>query len=203
MFCDFILKYNTSYTWLENTNPVALYYERKAKLRNLKEKLKEGASKEKEEFQFLSNLLEQFNLSKLDEGFIYEPCNIKDSIKFDYENIQFKSSSVKAKNRYVENLYIMRNKLTHEGHLHTLSRMASKSKKTSPVFMSLKHLTLDHAEEVSAVCWEFVIPFEFLRALAIECTSNFLQERKKESRDPFENYINKHRSESDIRLSMT
>lgn len=151
VFCDFILEHNSSYNWLEEINPVTLCYD------------------------FKWDGCEEIDLSVLEDGYIYTSVSIKKILDIDGTNFD----KIKTKkHRYVNQIYKMRNKLSHEGHFSSWTKISSRQNENLPCFISIGCEGNIH--------WHFAIPYTFLEKLAMECIIRFLDERKRHNKDPFD-----------------
>jgi len=166
-FCDFVLAFDTKYSFLCEIDPVTLYYD------------------------FESLLQDKFDLSFLDHGVYYNPDHAiqhgKANEMIATLNLEKKDGRI-AHHRYVNLLYSLRSKLSHELSSHndmllTNLHLLDKYPYYNRCFRS--YISSDKSIEDSV--WELVVPIGFIRELALECINNYLAYSLKNKNDPFEN----------------
>ncbi len=162
-FCNFVLKYSEKFPFLKEVDPITLFYD------------------------FEEELEGEFNLDYLEEANIYAPQTVVD-VGNSNEIIEFikAKSSVDSefrinKHTYVNLIYTMRCKLSHEGFLNSISKLLSKSRDKLPSFISQGTWGSDEID------WVLGFPYDFIKELTFECIENFLISREKEELDPFKN----------------
>ncbi len=167
-FCDFVLMFKTSYTFLNEYDPVTLYYD------------------------FETQLKDNFNLSFLDHGINYNPDQAIQRGKAKEMLKSLKALGINDRliknHKYVHLLYSLRSKLSHElsSHndmlstdLHLLSEY--------PYYVSCFRSYPVDGSIVRDQVWELVVPVGFIKKLALECIKNYLDYSLENKDDPFEN----------------
>lgn len=165
-FCKFVYKFQTSYSFLCEHDPITLF------------------------FEYKSLLSTKFNLDFLeDEG----TCSIKTVKEFiDVKEIvhYLKSNGTSereiSKFNYAKLLYKMRSKLSHEFifsnagiNYHLLERY--------PYYACCTIVIISNDTTESKDVWELIFPLGFVKALCLECINNYLKYTKEKHLDPFSN----------------
>lgn len=169
-FASFILLFQNKWDFLEHIDPVTLYYD------------------------VQEYLDDSFNLDSLTEGNVYSPSCLIDNGMTEkivdclaskgVQNIE----GYKRKHRYVNLLFKMRSKISHE--LSTpasVSAMGLGETEPLPYYMSVSRVYSIDENIIQDDIWELVIPVEFIEELVRECLGNYLDYCKERQRDPFSN----------------
>lgn len=166
-FCSFILKFQHSYDFLNETDPVTLYYD------------------------FQPQLQDSFDLSFLEFGSNYNPNHAIQTRLADEMIRVLRQLGVKDKkiylHKYVRLLYSLRSKLSHE--LSSYTAMYSTELhllENYPYYLQLSRSYVKDEVLVRDSVWELIVPVGFIRMLVVECIENFLKYCEDNSRDPFE-----------------
>ena len=76
---------------------------------------------------------------------------------------------------YIKLIYKSRCKLLHEGNLIGCIQTVEENNYEYPIYIKV----LDY--------WKLIFPYKFLKELFMNCINNYLEECKKDKKDPFEN----------------
>lgn len=160
-FVDFVLKYQSLYSYLEAIDPVTLFYHL-----------------EKE-------IGDKVNLDDFVDGSVYEPQDkfirdkadsIKETLR-DAFGVQVANKMVE-KHRYVDLLYRLRCRVSHEfSHSHISVNVFHKE----PYYMSCSRTYVSEGKIVRDDVWQLNIPTQFLKNLCANCINNYLDECIKEN----------------------
>ena len=169
VFCDFILKFNSSYAFLDQYDPVTLYYDFEPQLKSF------------------------FDLSFLDYGINYNPDqavlhgNVMEMVKR-LKALEVKESRI-DKHIFVRLLYSLRSKLSHELYnQHTMLATDLHLLKEYPYYVPCSlSFENEEGERVRDKIWDLVVPVGFIKNLALECISKYLDYCLENKNDPFEN----------------
>lgn len=167
-FCDFVLMFQKSYAFLNMIDPITLFYD------------------------FQSQLSSSFDLSFMNTHDCYTPETVTREGKTEkmIEKLSVLGISENAINRhrYVRLLYSLRSKLSHEmsppgglmwSNLHLL--------KSYPYYTSCGRSYFADGAIIRDEVWELTVPVGFIKNIAIECVSGYLDFSLKHKNDPFEN----------------
>ncbi len=173
-FCDFVLKFKTSYAFLNEHDPVTLYYDYKTQLKK------------------------KFNLSFLDHGINHNPDQAiqhgkaKEMLEC-LEMLGVRDYRIKN-HKYVNLLYSLRSKLSHELSSHNDGMLTDLHLLSEyPYYVSCLRSYPINGSVVCDQVWQLVVPVGFIRKLALECINNYLDYSLENKDDPFENdKINRH-----------
>lgn len=155
-FVDFVLKYQSLYSYLEAVDPVTLFYH-----------------SEKE-------ISDKVNLNDFIDGNVYEPQekfirDKADSIKgvlcdsFGAQN----ADKMVGKHRYVDLLYRLRCRVSHEfSHSHVSINTFHKE----PYYMNCNRTYVSKGKIVQDDVWQLHIPMQFVKNLCVNCINNYLDE---------------------------
>lgn len=161
VFEDFIHKYQKTYTFLKEIDPITLFYDFKDKLSG------------------------DFSLDYLESGCIYTPSDLiatgeSDKIKKYLLSLDESPKMIRRieQHKYIKLLYKMRSKISHEQCDYMWAIVSSKWNEKLPSFISVGRYN---------VRWELGFPYEFIKQLTEECINNFLIDRKEGKLDPFMN----------------
>lgn len=169
-FASFILGFQKKWDFLEYTDPITLYYD------------------------VQEHLNDTVNLDVLTEGNVYSPAHMINSgiteRIFDclaskgVQNIE----GYKRKHRYVNLLFKMRSKISHE--LSTpgsVSAMGLGETEPLPYYMSVSRVYSIDENIIQDDIWELVVPVGFIEQLLKECLNNYLNFCKETQQAPFSN----------------
>jgi hypothetical protein len=169
-FAFFILEFQKKWDFLEHIDPVTLYYD------------------------VQEYLDDSFNLDSLTEGNVYLPSyliksgmteKIVDSLEA--KGVQ-KIEIYKTKHRYVNLLFKMRSKISHElSAPSSVSPMGLGEAEPIPYYMSVSRVYNIDENIIKDDIWELAVPVEFIEQLLRECLGNYLDFCKETQRDPFSN----------------
>lgn len=161
VFEDFIHKYQKTYTFLKEIDPITLFYD------------------------FENELINNFSLDYLSNGCLYTPNNLiatgeSNRIREYLLSIDDSSKMLKRieQHKYIKLLYKMRSKVSHEQCGYMWAKVSSKWNEKLPSFISVGSHN---------VRWELGFPYNFVKQLTEECIKNFLEDRKEGNIDPFNN----------------
>ena len=169
-FTNFVLEFQKKWNFLECMDPITLYYDVQEHLNDV------------------------VNLNFLTEGNVYSPSYM---IKSDMTEkivtcLEAKGlqniDDYKRKHRYVDLLYKMRSKLSHElSTSGSISPMGLGEKEPLPYYISVSRVYSIDDEIIEDDIWELVVPVEFIEQLLRDCLCNYLSFCKEKQRDPFSN----------------
>lgn len=172
-FTDFIVSFQRSWPFLESTDPITLYYHI--------EHLEKSAFK-------------NVNIGTLKKGRIYETKTMQESIFAEqvYKSLEKFDSKKKSKlleqHRYVDLLYRLRCRLSHElGSPFAISNKDVENRNFEPYYQCIYKLDVQNDNAVLYDPWELHYPLCFIRALIHECTHNYIEDCIGKGRDPFLN----------------
>lgn len=169
-FTSFVLEFQNKWEFLQHSDPVTLYYD------------------------VHEHLDDDINLDFLIKGNVYTPVQIIKTGMTDkiVDCLKIKNNldieKYKRKHRYVDLLYKMRSKLSHE--LSTSGSLILPGLGESeilPFYMSVTRLYNLDGEPFEDNIWELTVPVEFIEELLINCLENYLKFCMESQRDPFEN----------------
>ncbi|WP_324665505.1 hypothetical protein VLL09_03330 [Dehalococcoides mccartyi] len=169
-FTNFVLEFQKKWDFLEYTDPITFYYD------------------------VQEHLIESVNLNSLSEGDVYSPAHmIKSEMTekvvacLEEKGVQ-NIADCKRKHRYVDLLYKMRSKLSHElSTSGSVSPMGLGEKEPLPYYVSVSRVYSIDGNLIEDDIWELVVPVEFIERLLLDCLGNYLDFCKKTQRDPFSN----------------
>lgn len=167
-FTDFVLKYQKGYDFLSFTDPITLYY-------RFEEELKEDVS------------LDEY----LDDGGIYHfNCEALNKLIEKIRNTLLKTKSqdsinkIMLQHRYVDLLYRLRCKVSHEfsdNHISDFDVLLM------PYYINCSRIYLKDNKIVNDEVWELRMPIRFIKELCLNCINNYLDECQKNKELPLEN----------------
>ena len=169
-FTNFILGFQKKWDFLEYTDPITLYYD------------------------VQEHLNETVNLDFLTEGNVYSPTQMIESgiterivdclATKGLQNIE----GYKRKHRYVNLLFKMRSKISHElSAPGSVSAMGLGETEPLPYYVSVSRVYSIDENIIQDDIWELNVPVEFIEQLLRECLGNYLVCCKEIQRDPFSN----------------
>lgn len=169
-FTIFVLKFQNKWEFLEHTDPITFYYD------------------------VQEHLDDAINLDLLTEGNVYSPSYmIKSEMTekivtcLEAKGLQ-NIDDYKRKHRYVDLLYKMRSKLSHElSTSGSVSPMGLGELEPLPYYVSVSRVYSIDEAIIEDDIWELVVPVEFIEQLLKDCLGNFLDYCKETQRDPFSN----------------
>lgn len=162
-FCAFVKKFQTSCSFLDEIDPVTLFY------------------------FYHTRLSGDFDLSFLQEPCYYDANSVVAMNKSKQMIELLKSENIKdeqiKRHTYIKLLYSMRSRLSHEfdGRHSNLKYHLIPN---LPYYMSVGGLKKADKKDCS---WILIIPPDFVENLVSECIKNYLEYVKKENIDPFQN----------------
>lgn len=154
-FTQFILKFQNKYDYLELTDPITLYYRA------------EG---------FLSSIV---TLDSLEDGGVYYPNT--SAIRTKVSEIQKAITVIKGieysekkskEHRYVDLLYRMRCRLSHE---FSAPHMSVNESMTEPYYINCSRQYATEGKLVSDEVWQLLFPVSFVKNLCLNCFDNYLK----------------------------
>lgn len=170
-FCNFVLKFQRSYVFLNMVDPVTLFY-------HFEQELKKAG----------------FDLSFMNNAGIYNPDL---AIKSGYADQMIKAlkqlniNEIQInKHKYVNLLYSLRSKLSHEASPQGGTMWSDHHLlENYPYYISCsRSFVLNDTIERDEV-WELTVPVGFIKKLSIECIHNYLDFSLSNKSDPFENDV--------------
>lgn len=181
-FCQFVLEHQRAFDYLEQVEPVTLYYRVEDMIDE--SPMLPGFPPEKE--------VSLESMGYLDSRLVKNILHYKKSDEI-VEYIQQKRGEAfamqKAKeHRLIELIYRMRSKATHE-----MTRLGQElnSKKpyrlTEPYYRDVSRLYVQNGKVVSDNICELVIPNAFIRTLLTDCMDGYLAACLVQKREPFSN----------------
>ncbi len=140
------------------------------------------------------HLNDAVKLDFLAEGSVYSPAHMiksgmteKITDGLDSKGLQ-NIDEYKRKHRYVNLLYKMRSKLSHElSTSGSVSPMGLGEKEPMPYYVSVSRVYSIDGNLIEDDIWELIVPVEFIESLLRECLGNYLDYCKEKQRDPFSN----------------
>lgn len=166
-FVDFVLKYQSLYSYLENVDPVTLFY-------HVEDKIDK-----------------KFDLCDFEDVGVYGPqdtfiSNQTNIIKDVLSNTIGEKSAdeILKKHRYVDLLYRLRCRVSHE---FSHSHISFSSLHKEPYYISCNRRYVSKNKIVQDDVWQLYIPTEFVKNLCINCINNYLDECIKENVLPTHN----------------
>lgn len=190
-FCDFVIRFQDKYSYLEKVEPVTLFYDYEPNIKEiekhpeLKDRAPELCSKKLEvslddlRIEDETKVEQILNTNKADEllRLIERDKGSKEANKY------------RRKHSLIFLLYKMRSKAVHE-----LSRMGRDNKwetnHDEPFYRDVKRIYTRDGNIVSDDVLELVFPNKFIYNLALNVIENYLSECEKQQRLPFENNSN-------------
>lgn len=169
-FTTFVLKFQNKWDFLRHTDPVTLFYE------------------------VQDHLDDDINLEFMSEGCIYSPDEVIKSGKTEEIIAYLKTSKhqnvneLKERHRYVDLLYRLRSKLSHES--SAPGWLAEKSfgvPEPLPYYTSCSRRYSIDGKAIEDHVWELVMPVELIKQLLYECLENYLKSCEESQRVPFSN----------------
>ncbi len=161
-FREFVMHFQESYPYLDAIDPVTLYYD------------------------FREDLKGQFSLDYMHDGNYYYAKVLANNI----EAKQIKQYLINTKkgkktdicyrinqHKYINLLYIMRSKISHEHCYYSWSKIADVWEIYEPCFISC------------GSDWILGFPYQFIKQLTEECITRYLNECEKKKEDPFKNNL--------------
>jgi hypothetical protein len=167
-FRDFVIEFQTSYAFINEYDPVTLFYD------------------------FEKELEKDYNLSFLNHGVYYNPDHAIQHGKADAMIESLKHLGKKKKNierhKFVYLLYSLRSSLSHECSCHN-NMMESNLHLLDeyPYYVSCSRAYYIGDSICNDNVWHLVMPVGFIKALAKECIDNYLNYSLLHKNDPFEN----------------
>ena len=160
-FVDFVLKYQSLYSYLETVDPVTLFY------------------------HLEKDISDKVNLNDFIGGSVYETQDKIVRDKADYiRGVLYNSfekqnaDKMLGKHRYVDLLYRLRCRVSHEfSHSHILINTFHKE----PYYMRCNRTYVSQGKVVQDDVWQLHIPIQFVKNLCINCINNYLDECVKEN----------------------
>lgn len=169
-FTSFVLEFQKKWDFLEQIDPVTFYYD------------------------VQDNLDNTINLNFLADGNVYSPSYMTKSGMTEKIVECLASKGVQniddyqRKHRYVDLLYKMRSKLSHElSTSGSVSPMGLGEVEPLPYYISVSRVYSIDEEIKEDDIWELVVPVEFIEQLLLDCLDNYLEFCKETQRDPFSN----------------
>lgn len=149
-FSDFILKFSDKekYSYLDEVDPVTLNYDLENKA---------------------------YKPDELSDGNIYIPSSssiVQMRNKLNFNNIP---SSIKNNHKYINLIYNVRSKTSHEGQSAGIIKWSNENEMDTPIYMDFTSY------------WRLLFPYTFLRNLFLNCINNYLDYQKEKGADPFDN----------------
>ncbi len=155
-FTEFVLKYQNAYSFLEEIDPITLFYRTE---------------------QYIGQIL---SLDNLVDGGVYSPNDqiIREKVKeIEIALItalgEEKTKTYLNNHRYVDLLYRLRCKLSHE---FSSSHIAISKNIKEPYYMCCSRYYLKDKKLVKDDVWTFNITLEFVKTLCENCINNYLDE---------------------------
>ncbi len=155
-FTDFVLKYQNKYCYLDEIDPVTLFYHTE------------------------KNVGEVFDLSDFQDGAIYYPTDsfIQKQVKILVTKLtetigEEAAIKLAQKHRYVDLLYRMRCRLSHEFSQSYIGHMKHQE---SPYYISCSRTYIKDKKVIEDDVWHFCIPVEFVKSICVNCIDNYLNE---------------------------
>ena len=166
-FVDFVLKYQTVYSFLEDPDPITLFY------------------------RVEQHIGQQCSLNNFIDGSVYSPNDqiIREKAKEIEISLKSVLGEEKTKkyiknHRYIDLLYRLRCKLSHE---FSSSHIAISKNIKEPYYMCCSRYYLKDEKIVEDDVWTFNIPVEFVKTLCENCINNYLDECLQNKRLPLPN----------------
>jgi hypothetical protein len=166
-FTEFVLKYQTVCSFLKDVDPITLFY------------------------RVEHNINQQSSLDNFIDGSVYSPNDkiIRDKAKEIELTLKTVFGEEKSKryinnHRYIDLLYRLRCKLSHE---FSSSHIAMSKDAKEPYYMCCSRYYLKDAKIIQDDVWTFNIPIEFIKSLCENCISNYLDECLQTNRLPLPN----------------
>ena len=154
-FTDFVLVFQNKYDFLELVDPITLYYHVEDIVKN------------------------NVNLEELEDGSFYYPKTniIRDkvadirAILEPIKGVEF-CDSIESKHRYVDLLYRIRCRLSHEfSSRHTFPN----ERETQPYYINCYRQYVTKGKIISDEVWQLIYPVKFVQDLCLNCFENYLQ----------------------------
>lgn len=167
MFCEFVLRFSSHNVFLDQYDPVTLYYD------------------------FEAQLKQSFDLSFLNPGLYHNPDQafLHEKAQEMVQYLNALDTKIRSdRHKFVRLLYSLRSKLSHELiNQHSMLAIDLFLLEEYPYYVSCSrtYVTEDRIERDEI--WELVFPTGFIRILALECINNYLDYSLENKNDPFEN----------------
>lgn len=189
-FCDFVLTHQKTYDYLDEVEPVTLYY----RVEDLidESSILPGFPPEKE--------ISLESLGNLDSHMLKEVLQSKTSEKI-LEYVRTKKGAQFAEqkgkeHRLIELIYRMRSKATHEmTGLGQESVLKKQYQFIEPYYRDVSRMYVLNGKVVSDYVCELLIPNHFIRTILVDCIDSYFAECRNQCREPFSNneITRKHR----------
>lgn len=154
IFTDFVLQYQNGYDYLELVDPITLFY------------------------HYEEELKEKISLDDLIDGSIYDFNDriIRELFSKIHETLVSKIGAEKAdikikKHRYVDLLYRLRCKVSHEFSDDHTSKSDILFK---PYYINCNRTYLDNGDIIEDSVWQLIFPIQFIKELCQNCINNYL-----------------------------
>lgn len=169
-FCEYVLKFQSNFSFLHEIDPVTLYYDCEEKIQG------------------------QFSLSFLENGCYYQPNDVLIREKADELTSLLTSLGIKPahinKHSYVSLLYSLRSKLSHElSDINNMMGIRGHLLDSCPYYLSCSRSYQENGKTIRDSIWDLVMPVGFIKELALECADNYLKFSIHSKCDPFQNNV--------------
>lgn len=187
-FTDFVIKYQNKYDFLENIEPVTLYYdyEDKIKDRVLDEELYElykiPGLKEKEINLNEYGVIDSYTVPE------FMKSGLSERLLSLIEKQEGSDNWYKKNHQFINLLYKMRSKAVHElGYLGLEDPVERRDNKRIPYYREVIKSYIEDKQVKTYKIYELVIPNQFIYDLAKNCINNYLDDCKETKRYPYKN----------------
>lgn len=167
IFTRFVIRYQNICSYIEFVDTVTLFYHVENELNG------------------------DVDLSEFVDGGVYHPTdqfvrNKASSLLIKIEEVLDKRKKEKLawQHRYVDLLYRMRCRLSHE---FSSNHIATASMHKEPYYMSVNRMYLKDGKEVNDNIWELNIPVEFIKTICLNCIENYLNDCLRNNTWPISN----------------
>lgn len=171
-FKNFVMKYQKSYQFLNEIDPVTLYYD-------VEDYLPDNCQ---------IDFLYPCSMPTVNSVINHESIN---KMKIELEkNIKFNKNidTILRNHKFIYLLYRMRSKLVHE---LTQEQLASDNDDLyfdMPFYQDTLRFYINNSNQmIQETCWNLRIPITFIENLTRECITNYLDECLQENKEPFFN----------------
>lgn len=169
IFTDFILKYQKGYDYLKLVDPITLFY-------HFEEELKDQLS--------LNDLIDG-RIYNFNDGIIRQLYNRIYRILVNKNGKDQVNKNIK-KHRYVDLLYRLRCKVSHE---FSSDHTTKVDKFFKPYYINCNRTYLNVDRIIEDNVWELVFPIKFIKELCLNCINNYLDDCQKQKNLPLQNDV--------------
>ena len=166
-FVEFVLKYQNKYLYHEFVYPITLFY------------------------HLENEIQDKINLLDLMDGQVYNPLDrsIRDKVDEIREVLEKNMAKEKVekyliKHRYVDLLYRMRCRISHE---FSYSHISINTREEEPYYINFDRTYKIENAVLNDKVWQLSVPIQFIKNICENCINNYLDECLRNKKIPCEN----------------